>query len=132
MFGNLGNIASLLKQAPEMLRQAQEMQERMGEMRENLGKIRVEGAAGGGMVKVQASADQKVHAIQVEQSLLDSGDREMLEDLLVAAVNQSLEKAKEAAAEEMGKMTGEMNIPGLNDALSKMGLGEMDANNAVT
>jgi DNA-binding YbaB/EbfC family protein len=132
MFGNLGNIASLLKQAPEMMRQAQEMQERMGEMRDSLGKIRVEGSAGGGMVKVQTSADQKIQSIQVEQSLLESGDGEMLEDLLVAAVNQSLDKAKEAAAEEMGKMTGAMNIPGLSDALSKMGLGDMDANNAVT
>lgn len=126
MFGNLGNIASLLKQAPEMLRQAQEMQEKMGEMRDSLGKIRVEGAAGGGMVKVQASADQKVHSIQIEQSLLEAGDAEMLEDLLVAAVNQSLDKAKEAAAAEMGKMTGDMNVPGLSDALSKMGLGDMD------
>jgi hypothetical protein len=132
MFGNLGNMASLLKQAPEMMRQAQQMQERMGDMRDNLCKIRVEGSAGGGMVKVQATADQKVQTIQVEQSLLDSGDREMLEDLLVAAVNQSLDKAKEAAAEEMGKMTGEMNIPGLNDALSKMGLGEMGADNTAT
>ena len=132
MFGNLGNMASLLKQAPEMMRQAQQMQERMGDMRDNLCKIRVEGSAGGGMVKVQATADQKIQAIQVEQSLLDSGDGEMLEDLLVAAVNQSLDKAKEAAAEEMGKMTGEMNIPGLNDALSKMGLGDMGADNTAT
>ncbi|MBT4865610.1 MAG: YbaB/EbfC family nucleoid-associated protein [Planctomycetaceae bacterium] len=132
MFGNLGNMASLLKQAPEMMRQAQQMQERMGDMRDNLCKIRVEGQAGGGMVKVQATADQKVQSIQVEQSLLDSGDGEMLEDLLVAAVNQSLDKAKEAAAEEMGKMTGEMNIPGLNDALSKMGLGDMGADNTAT
>jgi DNA-binding YbaB/EbfC family protein len=132
MFGNLGNMASLLKQAPEMMRQAQQMQERMGDMRDNLSKIRVEGSAGGGMVKVQATADQKVQSIQIEQSLLDSGDGEMLEDLLVAAVNQSLEKAKEAAAEEMGKMTGEMNIPGLSDALSKMGLGEIGADNTAT
>ena len=132
MFGNLGNMASLLKQAPEMMRQAQQMQERMGDMRDNLCKIRVEGQAGGGVGKVQATADQKVQSIQVEQSLLDSGDGEMLEDLLVAAVNQSLDKAKEAAAEEMGKMTGEMNIPGLNDALSKMGLGDMGADNTAT
>ena len=124
MLGNLGDIASLLKQAPEMFRQAQEMQQRMGEMRENLGKIRVEGAAGGGMVKVQASGQQKILSISVEQSLLQSDDQEMLEDLLVAAINQALDKARDVATEEMSKLTGDINIPGLTDALSKFGLGE--------
>lgn len=122
MFGNLGNLASMLKQAPEMLRQAQEMQAKMGEMRDGLGKIRVEGIAGGGMVKVTASGQQKILSVVVEQSLLHSGDQEVLEDLLVAAVNQALDKAREAAAEEMGKLTGDMNLPGLSEALSKLGL----------
>ena len=124
MLGNLGDIASLIKQAPEMLRQAQEMQQRMGEMQEKLGKLRVEAAAGGGMVKVQASGQQKILSISVEQSLLQADDQEMLEDLLVAAVNQALDKARDAAAEEMGKLTGDVNIPGLSDALAKFGLGE--------
>lgn len=127
MLGNLGNLASILKQAPEMLRQAQEMQARMGEMRENLGKVRVEGSAGGGMVKVQANGQQKILAVSVEDSLLEGSDRELLEDLLVAAVNQALEKSRETAAEEMSKLTGEMNVPGLGEALSKMGLGEDDS-----
>jgi DNA-binding protein YbaB len=59
----------------------------------------------------------------VEQSLLDGGDQEMLEDLLVAATNQALEKAKETAAQEMVKLTGNMNIPGLGEALEKLGMG---------
>ena len=123
MFGNLGNLASMLKQAPEILRQAQEMQERMAKVQEALAKVRVEGTAGGGMVTVEASGQQRVLAVRVEPSLFESGDREMLEDLLVAAINQALDAAREAAAEEMGKMTGEMNVPGLSDALSKLGLG---------
>ncbi len=116
MFKGLGNVASFLKQA-------QAMQGRVAELQESLGKLRVEGIAGGGMVKVEASGQQKVMAVHVEQSLLETGDREMLEDLLVAATNQALDKAKDAAAQEMSKLTGEIDLPGLGDALSKMGLG---------
>ena len=116
MFKGLGNIASLMKQA-------QEMQGRMGEMQETLGRLRVEGSAGGGMVTVEASGQQKILNVRVEKSLFESGDQEMLEELVVAATNQALEKAKELAAEEMAKVTGNLNLPGLNEALSKMGLG---------
>ena len=115
MLKGLGNLASIWKQA-------QQFQGRMGEMQEKLGQLRVEGQAGGGMVTVEASGHQKILNIRVEESLFESGDREMLEDLVVAAVNQALEKAKDTAAEEMSKMTGEMNIPGLDEALSKFGL----------
>lgn len=123
MFGNLGNLASVLKQAPEMLKQAQQMQEQMGQMRANLDKLRVEGSAGGGMVKVEASGQQRILAVHVEKSLIESDDQELLEDLLVAATNQALEKAKEAASAEFGKLTGGLNVPGLDDAMTKLGLG---------
>ena len=115
MLKGIGNLAAIFKQA-------QQFQGKMSEMQENLGQVRVEGQAGGGMVTVEASGHQKILNIRVEESLLESNDREMLEDLLVAAVNQALDKAKEAAAEEMSKMTGDMNLPGLDDALAKFGL----------
>ncbi len=117
MFKGLGNLASLMKQA-------QEMQGRMGEMKESLADIRVQGSAGGGMVTIEASGQQSILGCRIDETLLEAGDREMLEDLLVGAVNQALEKAKEAAAQEMAKVTGDLNLPGLGDALSKMGLGD--------
>lgn len=123
MLNNLGNLASLLKNAPEIFRQAQEMQGRMQKLQESLAKIRVEGDAGGGMVRVEASGQQKILAVHIEKSLCESGDQELLEDLIAAATNAALDKSREAAAQEMSQMTGDMNFPGLGDALSKMGLG---------
>ncbi|MGH7199062.1 MAG: YbaB/EbfC family nucleoid-associated protein [Planctomycetaceae bacterium] len=115
MFKNLGNLATLFKQA-------QEMQGKMKEIQEKLAEVRVSGAAGGGMVTVEASGQQKIIAVTIEQSLIDSGDREMLEDLVRSATNQALEKAKETAAREMSQLAGGMNVPGLEDTLSKLGL----------
>lgn len=116
MFKGLGNIASILKQASAM-------KGKMAELQEKLGHLRVEGSAGGGMVSAEVSGHQKVIAIRVADSLLNPGDREMLEDLLAAAVNQALDKAKEAAAREMAELTGGMNLPGLDDALKEMNPG---------
>ena len=93
------------------------------EMQEKLGEIKVEGTAGGGMVAVEATGHQKITAVRIEQSLLDDNDKEMLEDLVLAAVNQALDKAKQAAAEQMQGLTGDMDVPGLGDALEKFGLG---------
>lgn len=121
MFGNLGNLASLLRNAPEIMRQAQQMQARMQEMQETLARVRVEGSAGGGMVTVRADGQQKILGFSVEEGLLT--DREMLEDLLVAATNQALEKSREAQRQEMGRLTGGMDLPGMGDLMSKMGLG---------
>lgn len=115
MLKGLGNLASLMKQA-------QEMQGRMSEMQERLGRMKVEGSAGGGMVVVEANGQQRILGVRVEESLLNSGDKEVLEDLLVAATNQALEKAKEAAAREMSEIAGGLNVPGLDEALSKLGL----------
>lgn len=122
MFGKLGDIASLLRQAPEIMRQAQEMQGKAAEMQERLGKMQVEGTAGGGLVTVTASGQQKILAVNIDQSLLSDGDKEMLEDLLVAATNQAIDKAKTVASEEMAKLTGNMNIPGMEDMMSKFGI----------
>lgn len=118
MFGGLGNIASLMKQA-------QAMQHRIGEMKEGLGRLRVEGSAGGGLVTVEATGHQQITSVRIDPSLTGEGDREMLEDLIIAATNQALEKAKAAAADEMSKVTGGLEIPGMQEALSKLGLGGM-------
>lgn len=112
MLKGLGNIASLMKQMQALRGQASEMQER-------LARARVHGSAGGGMVMVEANGQQKILGYRIDPSLLD--DKEMLEDLLVAATNQALEKSSEAAARELEQITGNFNVPGLGEALSKMG-----------
>lgn len=116
MFKGLGNIASMMKQA-------QAMQQRFGEVQESLARLKVEGSAGGGLVTVEATGQLQIVSVRIDRSLSASDDREMLEDLLVAATNQALEKARTAAAEEMAKITGGLEIPGMQDALSKLGLG---------
>ena len=116
MLKGLGNIASLMKQA-------QQMQGRMSEVQENLEKLRVQGNAGGGMVTVECNGQQRILSCTIEESLLSSKDSEMLEELLVAAVNQALDKAKDTAAAEMSRIAGGLDLPGLGEALSKLGLG---------
>jgi len=121
MFQSLGNLASLLKNAPEMLRQAQQMQSKMQELQEKLGRLRVEGSAGGGMVTVAASGQQKVVSVRIDESLLKTDDREILEDLIQSATNQALEKAREAASEEMSHLMGDAgSMPGMGDLLARM------------
>jgi nucleoid-associated protein EbfC len=116
MFKGIGNLASLMKQA-------QEMQGRVSELQDSLGKLRVEASAGGGMVTVEATGQQKIIAIRIDPSLLDNPDGEMIEDLLTAAVNQALDKSREAASNRMSELTAGLTLPGLSDALSKMGMG---------
>ena len=119
MFKGLGNLTQLVKQA-------QEMRGRVEEVQNELGQLRVHGSAGGGMVQVEANGQQKLVGFQIDPSLIEQGDQEMLEDLLLAACNQALEKSREAAAEKMSAITGGLELPGLNDMLSKFGLGESD------
>ncbi len=113
MFKKIGNVFSMMKQA-------QQMQGRMSEMQEKLSHVRVEGAAGGGLVTVEANGQQKILNVRIDESLLQDSDKEMLEDLLVGAVNQAIDKAREAAAEEMSKLAGDLDLPGLDDALAKL------------
>ena len=116
MFKGLGQIASLMKNA-------QEIQGRMKEMQENLRHLKADGTAGGGMVTVEVNGQQQVLSCRIEQSLFDAGDREIVEDLIVAAANQALEKIKQTVADEMGKLTGGLDMSGLSDTLSQLGLG---------
>ena len=119
MFKGLGQLASLMKQA-------QQLQGRMKDMQEILRKLKVEGTAGGGMVTVEMNGQQQLLACRIEESLFASHDRELVEDVVVAAVNQAMEKVRQTTAEEMSKITGGMDVPGLSNALSEMGLGGTD------
>ncbi len=97
----------------DIMKQAQKMQAKMAEIQEELGDKVVEATSGGGMVKVLANGRQEVLSIQIEPDVVDPEDVEMLQDLVVAAVNDALRKSQEMMAEEMKKLTGGMSIPGL-------------------
>jgi DNA-binding YbaB/EbfC family protein len=113
MFKGLSNLSTLIKEV-------QQIQGRTDEMQQKLAQLRVEGRAGGEMVTVQADGLQRIVGIKIDPSLL--GDNEMLEDLLVAATNQALDKSREMAAEEFSKIT-QMQLPGLSEMMAKFGLG---------
>lgn len=99
----------------ELMRQAQQMQEKMKELQREAGNRVVEASSGGGMVTVRMNGRQELLSLQVEQELSDGEDLEMLQDLIVAAVNEGIRKSKEIMDEEMKKLTGGVNfkIPGL-------------------
>ena len=94
-----------------MMKQAQELQKKMSEAQEKLKSIEVEGVSGGGMVKVIMNGKQIVQAIDIDPSLLSSDEKEVLEDLIKAALNQAKEKVEEMSAEEMKKITGGLPLP---------------------
>lgn len=114
MFKGLGQLASLMKSAHEM-------QGRMKDMQETLRRLKIEASSGGGMVTVEMNGQQQLLNCRIERSLFESGDSELVEELVVAAVNAALDKVKQTAAEEMSKLAGGMDIPGLNDALAQLG-----------
>ncbi len=96
----------------DILKQAQKMQEKMQQTQDELANIIVEGSSGGGMVTTTANGKQEIIGIKIDKEVVDPEDVEMLEDLVLAAVNQALEKAQETANQEMGKVTGGMMPPG--------------------
>ncbi len=97
----------------KMMKQVQKMQAEMLRVQEALGQMTVEATAGGGVVTVVANGHQEIQSIQIAPEAVDPEDTEMLQDLILAAVNEALRKAKELSAEEMAKVTGGLNIPGL-------------------
>jgi hypothetical protein len=105
-----------------MLKQAQGMTGKLQEMRDRMANLRCEGQAGAGMVTVEVNGQSKVTNCRIDPALYQSGDREMLEDLICSATNQAFEKIREAQMKEMQQVTGGLNIPGLSDALSGMGM----------
>ncbi|MGW8325188.1 MAG: YbaB/EbfC family nucleoid-associated protein, partial [Desulfobacterales bacterium] len=102
-----------MKGLGKMMKQAQQLQSKMFKLQEELAEKTVETSSGGGMVKVVANGKQQLVSIQIEQEVVDPDDVEMLQDLILAAVNDALNKAQEMVSEEMSKLTGGMNIPGL-------------------
>lgn len=104
MFKGLGDMAKLMQQAKEM-------QEKLGEAQERVAAIEAEGAAGAGMVSAVVSGKGELRRLSIDPSLLTEGDREVLEDLVVAAVNDAHAKAQEAAQAEMAKLTEGMGLP---------------------
>lgn len=94
--------------------QVQKAQEKMAKAQEELAGIEVEGTSGGGMVTVLANARQEILKISIEKEVVDPEEVDMLEDLILAAVNQALEKAQQASNEHMQKVAGGLltNLPG--------------------
>ena len=102
-----------MKGMGNMMKQAQKLQARIAKMQEELADKTIETTSGGGMVKVSANGKQQIVSIQIEKEVVDPEDVEMLEDLVMAAVNDALAKSQEMVAAEMGKITGGLSIPGL-------------------
>ncbi|MBF0096013.1 MAG: YbaB/EbfC family nucleoid-associated protein [Magnetococcales bacterium] len=101
---NLGNI----------MKQAQEMQSRMAKMQEELAAAQVSGQSGGGMVEVTLNGKQMVQRIKIDRSIVDPQEVELLEDLVTAAFNDAQKKLLDLTQQNLSKVTGGMNIPGLN------------------
>lgn len=102
-----------MKGMEEILRQAQQVQERLAKLQEELAERTVEASAGGGMVTVVANGRQEVVSVRIEKEVVSEEELELLQDLVRGAVNEALSLSKRMAAEEMAKITGGMNLPGL-------------------
>ena len=102
-----------MKGLGRMMKQAQQLQAKMAKLQEEMSEKTVETSSGGGMVKVVANGKQQLVSIQIEQEVVDPDDVEMLQDLILAAVNDALAKAQDMVSGEMSKLTGGLNIPGL-------------------
>ena len=111
--GNLANVGALLKQA-------QEFGSKMQALQEELKTKRATGSAGGGLVEVEVNGLGEALAVRIDPTLVDKGEREMIEDLLPAAFNAAQRKAKQLHTEAMQSLTGGIPLPGLQDALSQL------------
>ena len=100
---NFGNI----------MKQAKKMQEQMGQLQQELETKTIEAQAGGGMVRVVVNGKFEIVSLRIEKDVVNPEDIEMLQDLVSAAVNEGIRKAQEMAAQEMAKITGGLNIPGM-------------------
>jgi DNA-binding YbaB/EbfC family protein len=106
MGGGPGNLNAMIKQA-------QKMQEDMAQKQEELDAREYDISAGGGMVKVRINGKKEVLSIDIKPDIVDPDDIETLQDILVAAVNQAINQVETTNSDEMGKITGGMNMPGL-------------------
>ena len=96
-----------------IVKQAQKIQERIAEVQKELANKQVEASSGGGMVTVIANGRQEILSVKIDPSVINLQDVDMLEDLVIAAVNEALRKSQELVSEEMSKVTGGIKIPGL-------------------
>ena len=104
---NKGNIG-------QMLKQMQQLQTKMQEVQTELESTEIEGSSGGGMVKIVANGKNEIVSVTIDPEVVDKDDVEMLQDLIIAAVNQAREKVQEMQSEKMSALTGGLNVPGLN------------------
>jgi len=114
MFQGLGNLASIWKQASEVSGQ-------LHKLGDELKNRRTTGTAGGGMVEIEINGALEVLHCKIDPQLVAQGDRELLEDLLMAAMNQAVSKGKQLHAEALKQITGGMQLPGMREALAKIG-----------
>jgi DNA-binding YbaB/EbfC family protein len=96
-----------------LMRQAQEMQKKMEAIKEELAHKEIKVTSGGGMVELVINGQQEIKEIHIEPDIIDKEDKEMLEDLILAAANEGIKQSKEMVNEEIMKLTGGINLPGL-------------------
>lgn len=97
----------------QLMKQANQMQAKMKKVQDELATRQYEGTSGGGAVKVTVTGESVVTAIQIDAEVLKAGDVEMLQDMIKTSVNEAIKKAKDTSAQEMQKVTGGLNIPGM-------------------
>ncbi len=97
----------------QLMKQANQMQLKMKKLQDELAQKTYDGTSGGGAVKVTVNGDNQIKAITIQDDVFKSGDKDMLQDMILAAANDALKTAKDTSAKEMEKITGGMNIPGL-------------------
>jgi DNA-binding YbaB/EbfC family protein len=102
-----------MKDMQEVLRQAQRMQERLARVQEELAEKTVEASSGGGMVTAVVNGRQEVVSIRIEKEVVSPEDVDLLQDLVTGAVNEAISRSRKMMADEMAKITGGMNLPGL-------------------
>lgn len=119
MFKNLSGLGTLLKQA-------QNIGGQLGNLTEQLKQRRTKGIAGGGMVEIEVNGILEVLRCSIDETLLKQNDRELLEDLVAAAVNQAIVNGKQLHAEVMKDLTGGIELPGLDEAMARFMGGSAD------
>lgn len=106
MFGNMGNMGGMMKKV-------QKLQEDMAKLQEELKARTLEATAGGGAVKVVVNGEKLLLSVKIDPAAVNPEDTEMLEDLILAAVNEAIKKVDDMMAQEMGKLTGGLKLPGM-------------------
>ena len=109
MFGGMGNMGNMAG----MMKKVQKLQADMAKMQEELKKKTIDVSAGGGAVKVAMTGEKQITSLKIDPSAVDPEDVEMLEDMLVAALNETMRQIDEESERELEKVTGGLNIPGL-------------------